>query len=210
MPLEAMRDVFDIAEGMPNLGPRFNVAPSQQAPIVVADENGVRSLRQMRWGLVPHWSKGPDNRFSMINARAETVADKPAFRDAYRQRHCLVPMDGFYEWRKESGQKQPYRITMQDMGLFACAGLWERWEGPDESVSSFTIIVTDANDFIRPIHDRMPVVVAPGDYGAWLTPGSDLREIPTRPSSDYAAYRVSRRVNSSANDDAQVAEPVDA
>ena len=162
-----MRRVFNVTGPLPNVPPRYNIAPTQDAPVVRqtkdADE---REMDMLRWGLVPSWSQGPDSGYSMINARAETVATKPAFRSAFRFRRCLVPADGFYEWRKVAGRKQPYRITVKDGEPFAFAGLWEHWTGPDGYVvQSFTIVVTEANELLRPIHDRMPVILDPADYG---------------------------------------------
>ena len=150
----------------------------------------------------------------MINARAETVADKPSFRTAFRQRRCLVPATGFYEWKKVTGGKQAYNIRMDDGGLFAFAGLWERWKGGDGSlVESCTIIVTDANDLIRPVHDRMPVILDPANYGVWLNPSiQDPVQLQpllvAHPSAGMNLYPVSNRVGSPANDDAELVQPL--
>ena len=199
---------------LPNLPPHYNAAPSQPLPIVRRGDGGGRELDLMTWGLVPSWSKGPDHRFSMINARAETVTAKPAYRGPFRNRRCLVPANGFFEWQKTNGARQPWYFASRSSAPFAFAGLWDHWMGPDgEEILSFTIVVTDANDIVRPVHDRMPVIVAPEDYAHWL--GED--DAPTRdvialmgpfPASAMTGHPVSRRVNSPANDDADLLEPV--
>ena len=216
-PPEAMRRVFDIKGLLPNLAARYNIAPTQDAPVVRQTKEGEgRELAMLRWGLVPSWSQGPDSGYSMINARAETVATKPAFRSAFRLRRCLVPADGFYEWRKLAGRKQPYRITLKDDAPFAFAGLWEHWRGPDcYVIQSFTIVVTEANELLRPIHDRMPVILDPADYALWLGEkaesskgvGALLRPFP---ADAMVAYPVSKRVSNPRNDDPQCVEPLQA
>ncbi len=206
-PMEAVGRLFQVAE-RPNLKPRYNIAPSQDAPVVRAGEAGGRVLEPMRWGLIPSWAKEAKVGYRMINARAETVAQMPAFRGAYRQRRCLVPADGFYEWRKLGKVKQPYRITLADGGPFAFAGLRERWRGPDgRAVSSFTIITTEANRPLRPIHDRMPVILDPADYDAWLdtagvAPEEAVRSLRPYPDEALAAVPIGTRINSPRNDDA--------
>jgi putative SOS response-associated peptidase YedK len=208
-PVEAMRELFDFTGRPPNLPPRYNVAPTQDAP-VIRMRDGDRELAMLRWGLVPSWSQGPDSRFSMINARAETVANKPAFRAAFRARRCLVPADGFYEWTPAKGGKQPYRITLKDGGLFALAGLWEHWAGKDETIDSFTIVVTEANELLAPIHDRMPVILAPDEYEAWLRgePRDAAALLDPYPAGELTAYPVSKHVNSPRNDDPECVAPL--
>lgn len=205
-----MRQMFKIRGAVPDLEPRFNLAPSQDAPIVRLNTDGERELAMLRWGLVPSWSKDPKPSYSTINARAETVAEKPTYRSAFKSRRCLVPADGFYEWQKVGSRKQPWRITMKDDGLFAFAGLWERWER-DGVIESFTIIVTEANDLMKPIHDRMPVILDPADYDEWLAPETNgaaaqalLRPFPP---AHMRAYLISTRVNSPRNDDPGVIAP---
>ncbi len=203
-PPQALAKIFGVKGALPNLAPRYNIAPTQSAPVVRLGGAG-RELVQMRWGLVPSWSQGPDERFSMINARAETVAEKPAFRDAYRARHCLVPADGFYEWRAGPGGKDPFHIGSLGGGPLAFAGLWEHWQGPgNDAVHSFTIITTDANDLVRPIHDRMPVIIDGQDYETWLTGTPDEAAALLRPYPAEAmeARAVSRHVNDPRHDDA--------
>ena len=216
-PPEAMRRLFKVTGPLPNVPPRYNIAPTQDAPVVrQSKDGGERELVMLRWGLVPSWSQGPDSGYSMINARAETVATKPAFRSAFRLRRCLVPADGFYEWRKVTGAKQPYRITLKDGEPFALAGLWEHWTGPDGYVvQSFTIVVTEANELLRPIHDRMPVILHPADYPLWLgeepESGVGVGSL-LKPFSAEAmvAYPVSKRVSNPRNDDPECIEPLPA
>ena len=213
-PMEAVGRLFQVAE-RPNLKPRYNIAPSQDAPVVRAGEAGGRGLESMRWGLIPSWAKEARIGYKMINARAETVAQKPEFRGAFRQRRCLVPADGFYEWRKLGKVKQPYRITLAEGGPFAFAGLWERWRAPDgQAVSSFTIITTEANRPLRPIHDRMPVILDPADYDAWLDtagvgPEEAVRPLRPYPDQRLAAVPIGTRINSPRNDDAACIVPLE-
>jgi putative SOS response-associated peptidase YedK len=209
-PIEAIRQLFNVPQ-LPNLEARFNLAPSQPAPVVRLDREGNRELAMLRWGLIPWWAKDPAIGYKTINARVETVATKPASRDAFQRRRCLVPTDGFYEWQKVGKEKQPFRITMADEGLFGFAGLWERWKPPEgEPVESFTIVVGEPNELVRPIHDRMPVIIDPVDYETWLDAdpsevGSLLRPYP---AEKMRAYPVSRRANSPDNDDAEIIAPV--
>ncbi len=207
-PPDAMRRAFEITGALPNFPRRYNIAPTQSAP-VVRPTSGVpgREIALLRWGLVPSWSKGPDHRYSMINARSETVRSKPAYRDAFLHRRCLVPADGFYEWRRQPDGKQPYRIALTNDVPFAFAGLWERWQGEGgDGIVSFTIIVTQANDTIRPIHDRMPVILPPDRHDLWLEGGpaaADEAEALLKPfhSPSVYAYPVSTFVNNPKNDD---------
>ena len=155
---------------MPDLTPRYNIAPSQPVLALRMTEPGQREAMSLRWGLIPAWSSEPRTAYSTINARAETVAEKPTYRQAFRQRRCLIPADGFYEWRKEGSRKQPYCIAPTDGQLLTFAGLWEHWEREGQLVESCTILVTAANALIAPIHDRMPVILAPEDEARWLDP----------------------------------------
>ncbi len=233
-PMEAVRQLFDFPE-RPNLAMRVNIAPSQEVAAVRLGEGevGARHLVSLRWGLIPSWARsgarsgapsgassgakepGIGNR--MINARAETIAEKPAFRAAFRRRRCLIPADGFYEWKTERGRKQPYRITLKDGAPFAFAGLWERWEGAKEdgdgAVESCTIVTTEANARLRAIHHRMPVILAPETYDLWLdpaTPGAQAQALlRPAPSEWFTAYRVSPKINSPANDDPALIEPLE-
>ncbi|HET6518666.1 MAG TPA: SOS response-associated peptidase [Geminicoccaceae bacterium] len=211
-PVDDLQRRFGFAE-RPNLAPSYNIAPTQAAPVIRRwAAAGGRELAILRWGLVPAWSEGPDGRFSMINARAETVATKPAYRAAFRQRRCLVPADGFYEWQKRDGRKQPYFIRLRSGEPMAFAGLWERWTSHtgQDAIESFTIVVTDANELVRPIHDRMPVILAPEDYDRWLDPGVPDGRALLRPCPPawLEAYPVGTRVNSPGTNDARLLEPL--
>jgi putative SOS response-associated peptidase YedK len=196
---------------MPELVPRYNIAPTQQVPIVrVTAGSPHRSLSLARWGLIPSWAKDPSIGNRLINARSETVAEKPSFRSAFKRQRCLVAADGYYEWKKTGAAKQPYHIRLQDGQVFGFAGLWESWSGPrdaplEQPLETCTIITTAANDFTRQIHDRMPVILRPDDYELWLDP--ELQEpAPLLPllraleSDEMVANPVSTFVNRPAND----------
>ncbi|MGR6034467.1 MAG: SOS response-associated peptidase [Candidatus Nitrosoglobus sp.] len=193
--------------------PRFNISPSQEVPVIRGDSQH-RELAMLRWGLIPSWAKEEKTRYNMINARAETITTKPAFRGAFRYRRCLIPADGFYEWKSTASGKQPYYIRRHDGKVFAFAGLWEHWERePNKFIDSCTIIVTDANDLIWPIHDRMPVILDPADYEAWLNPeNQDVRILMglLKPysSEKMEDYPVSLRVNSPKNEDPKCILPL--
>ena len=154
----------------PELTPRYNIAPSQPVGAIRIASGASREWVVLRWGLIPAWAPEPRTAYSTINARAETVADKPTYRQAFRQRRCLIPADGFYEWRKLGNRKQPYCIAPADGRPFAFAGLWERWERDGQVLESCTILVTQANALIASIHDRMPVILDPADEARWLDP----------------------------------------
>jgi putative SOS response-associated peptidase YedK len=201
LPAETLREFLQLAQA-PNLSPRYNIAPTQPVAVARFDEGrDERVLDMLRWGLIPSWATDPAIGARMINARAESVAVKPAFRQAFRQRRCLVPADGFYEWNTTGTGKQPYHIRRSDGGPFAMAGLWERWR--DElggAVESCTLITTDANDLVRPIHNRMPVILPREAFGLWLEPGrADARQLlgllTPYAGDDLVAVPVSRRVN---------------
>ena len=198
----------------PEIHPRYNVAPMQPVPIVRLNAAGERELVQMRWGLVPRWAKDPSIGAKMINARAETVATKPTYRTAFRRHRCLLPADGFYEWRvRADGAKQPLRIGMKDESLFGLAGLYERWLSPDgEPLDTCTVLTTDANALLKSLHDRMPVIVPPDAYEQWLDPDwPDAASLiaPYRAES-MTYWPVSTRVNSVKNDDADCIVPLTA
>ncbi len=195
---------FSLEELLDDPAPRFNVAPTQTLPVVV--RHSPNHLEMMRWGLIPSWAKDPSVGNRMINARAETVAEKPAFRRPFRSRRCLVPASGFFEWKREGTGKQPYFVHLTDEPLFAFAGLYDIWHDPQgQEVRSYTILTTDANDLMAPIHNRMPVILAREDEDDWLDP--DISE-PERllpllrpyPARAMEAYPVSRAVNSPMHD----------
>ena len=171
MPVDSMRELFGF-EAQPNLGARYNVAPTQEIPAVRTAYGGEgRELAALSWGLVPSWSDNPVTANRMINARGETIAEKPSFRSAFKRRRCLIPANGFYEWKGDrNGPKQPFYIQLEDGLPFAFAGIWERWEGGDgDHWETCAIVTTNANDTLRPIHHRMPVILLPESFESWLT-----------------------------------------
>jgi putative SOS response-associated peptidase YedK len=197
---------------IPPVGPRFNIAPTQQVGVVRPATPGQREFVWMRWGLVPHWAKDPSIGSSLINARSESAASKPTFRDSFRRRRCLIAADGFYEWRKIGKQKQPYLIHMSDDRPFAFAGLWDRWGDGEDRFESCTMLTTAANSLLCDLHERMPVILDPDDYDRWLDPNaSDAESIPSMlsssPASELIVEPVSSRVNNVANDDPGVLAP---
>ncbi len=196
-----------------DLTPRYNIAPSQMVAVVPNREEP--QIESFRWGLIPSWAKDPSIGNRMINARAETLAEKPSFRTAYRRRRCLVLADGFYEWQSRPGQrtKTPYYVRLQSQDAFAFAGLWETWRDPEGSwIPSCTIITTRPNELVEPIHNRMPVILRRDDYEQWLDPSevqSSLLQplLEPYPSSDMTAYPVSTLVNDPRNDLAECIVP---
>jgi putative SOS response-associated peptidase YedK len=211
--MEALQARFKFEPTDIVLPPRYNLAPGQDAPVIIQEKS--RVLKLMHWGLVPSWAKETSTGYKMINARAETLTQKPSFKKSFQRRRCLVPADGFYEWRKNGGRaKTPLRFVLKSGEPFAFAGLWDIWQGSDEDETegnnrlpllSFTIITTEANDLIRPIHDRMPVILQPKDEDAWLDP--DLKDVNKLvsllvpyPSDKMMGYEVSSLVNSPKND----------
>jgi putative SOS response-associated peptidase YedK len=211
-PAEIYARLFD-AEGDPGVEASYNVAPSRLALAARTGRSGRRELVGLRWGLVPFWAKDPVIGYRTINARAETVSVKPAFREALRARRCLIAADGFYEWQRLARGKQPYFLRLKGGEPFALAGLWERWSDGTSTVESCTIIVTVANALVAPIHDRMPVILAPADYETWLDPDLTVPERvlpllrPYRPEA-MEAVAVGAAVNRPENDGPQLVEPV--
>ena len=190
--------------------PRFNVAPTQRI-VVIPTSDLQREARRMRWGLIPSWAKDASIGARLINARAESIESKPAFRGAFKQRRCLIPADGFYEWQQTPRGRQPYRIVLTSGELFAFAGLWERWKDPaGEAVESCCIITCEPNALTAPFHDRMPVIIAPEDYETWLTgtPEQALRLLRPYPAEQMRAYPVSAKVNRHANDTPELIDPL--
>ena len=199
----------------PKFPPRYNIAPSELIACVRAHpESQEKECVQLKWGLVPSWAKDPNIGHKMINARAETVAEKPAFRKAYRRQRCLVLADGFYEWKREGKAKQPYYIHFADNRPFAFAGLWERWEKDGEPpLDSCAMLTTDANALMKPIHHRMPVILNPNDYFLWLDPTT--QDLPTltsclqsNPEEGMEVYPVSPLVNNPRNDTSLCIQPL--
>lgn len=209
--LDVLRDRFLLDCAPAEVLPRYNIAPGQDAPVVLAQ--GGRRLEPLRWGLIPAWAKDPAIGSRLINARCETALEKPAFRSALARRRCLVPADGFYEWKGLGRAKVPFRFHRRDKELFAFAGLWDEWKGPEgRPLRSFAILTTEANASVRPVHPRMPVILYPEDEGAWLdaaaTPEDLLDGLAPYPPDALTAYPVSRRLNSAQNDDRSLIEPV--
>src|SRR5687767_14825889 len=198
---EVVALLFGLSE-IPAHHARYNIAPTAQ--VLIVRESGAAMVK---WGLVPHWAKDPSGGARMNNARAETVAEKPSFRDAYRQRRCLIPANGFYEWKLQDGVKQPYYVYPSGGALFAFAGLWEQWQDPHLSLETCAIITTDANEKMAAVHERMPVIVSPAEYSAWLS--GTYRNVALRPCPDSAIEirRVSRAVNNARNEDPRLIEP---
>jgi putative SOS response-associated peptidase YedK len=197
-------------EQTPELAPRYNIAPMQSSPIVIAEENG-RALHTARWGLVPSWSRDLSPGAGMINAPAETLEEKPAYRKAFGLQRCLVPANGFYEWSARGTKKQPYKIAVRNGALISFAGLWERWapEGGD-LVETFTIVTTRASKLVSEVHDRMPVIIALGDYHHWLTaPAAAAKKLLVPFAAGLTIAAVSDRVNNIRNDDVSLLQPAD-
>ncbi|MFL5245768.1 MAG: SOS response-associated peptidase [Gemmataceae bacterium] len=204
---------FDVPEtpDLPFDGQRYNIAPTQQVPIVRQKDNA-REMLLAKWGLIPSWAKDMKIGNQLINARADTVATKPSFRAAFKSRRCLIPADGFYEWHKTEDGKQPFHIRMKDKEVFAFAGLWEWWKPEEgEPVQSCAIITTDANELMGPIHNRMPVILAPSDYATWLEgngkPDALASLLKPFPSSQMEAYPISKLVNNPRNQGEKLIEP---
>jgi putative SOS response-associated peptidase YedK len=216
------RSAAEVAEhfqvgAAPALAPHWNAAPTQELAVVRVRSSGARVLELRRWGLVPRWAKDVSVGARMINARIEGVLERPAFREAVRRRRCLVPADGFFEWRGRRGARRPFHITLPDGGLFAMAGLYERWRGPGaEVVDSFTVLTRPARAPVDSLHDRMPVIVDPEGYAAWLDPGAGdpaalLAGLPETRGAALVLRPVSARVNDVRHDDpACLAPPEDA
>ena len=213
-PTSDLAEIFAAEDLAAEPGGRFNVAPTDDAAVVVQREDH-RAIKAYRWGLIPHWAENAKVGNRMFNARAETLGSSPVFRDAFRKRRCLVPVDSFYEWRREGKIRQPYRIVPSDGRPLALAGLWAGWRDPDTDQvrRTFTIITTGPNELMRPIHDRMPVVVPPEAWDRWLD--STLPDpaelngllVPT-PDGELEIYPVSRAVNDVRNDGPDLIEPI--
>ena len=206
-PAEATAALFGVSD-VPELKPRFNIAPTQSIAAIRLDSKESREVALLRWGLVPFWAKDPSIGNRMINARAETVAEKPSFRAAYRTRRCLILADGFYEWRKEADGKTPYFISLASGEPFAFAGLWEDWRAKDsdDSLQSTAIITTAANDFMSQLHHRMPVVLQQDAADRWLGGDEQLLSDASESSPAFRAWPVDRRVNNARNEGEELVE----
>jgi putative SOS response-associated peptidase YedK len=213
-PIQELVEVFDIAHvAFEEDVVRYNIAPTQQAPVIILGPREERRMGLMRWGLVPFWAQDPSIGNRLINARSETASRKPAFREAWRHRRCIVPADGFYEWRKAgeaeggSRSKTPFWVHRADGRPLAMAGLWERWRDPDsgDDLHTFTLLTRPATPWMAPIHPRMPALLEDSAQAEWLRPEGSLRD---EGGIALSAHEVSRRVNSPANDEPECVEPV--
>jgi putative SOS response-associated peptidase YedK len=206
-------ELYQLTQPAPNLRPRYNIAPTTSIAVLRLADAGPE-LVPMRWGLIPGWWKKTAKEVpSTFNARAETAAQKPMFRSAFKRTRCIVPTSGYYEWRAVEGGKQPYFISAADGGVLSIAGLWDEWKDPQagETIVSCTLIVTRANDFTRPIHDRMPVLLGRQDHDAWLTGKAGAELLRSAPNYLLRMWPVSKRVNVSGrgDDDPGLIEPVE-
>ncbi|MGD9614604.1 MAG: SOS response-associated peptidase [Alphaproteobacteria bacterium] len=213
-PLDDIRELFETVNPVPNAAANYNGAPTQSLAVVRLDPDGRRSLDLLRWGLIPFWAKDKSIGSRLINAMSETVAAKPAFRDAFRRRRCLVPADFFYEWQKTGGGKQPYAIGLADGSPMALAGLWERWNDPEDGATlhSFTVITGPPNELVAPIHNRMPVVLPRQAWRSWLGEDrAETDELPALlrpyPAAAMRACKVGTRVGNVRNNDPELLMP---
>lgn len=208
-------DHFGIdVEDVPEFVESWNIAPNSFQPVIRLDREGLREVALMRWGLVPFWAANDKSGFSTINAKAEEVATKPMWREAFRRRRCLVPADAFYEWQKlDAKNKQPWAIALKDDGLYSFAGLWERWTPRGGlPLETFAIITTDPNEVVEPLHNRMPVILEPKDYSRWLDT-SDADQLPLDllrpfPAEKMQAWAVNRAVGNTRNDRPDLMDPM--
>ncbi|HZU36522.1 MAG TPA: SOS response-associated peptidase [Gemmataceae bacterium] len=212
-PAAELATLFDVS-GLAEVPPRYNIAPATSVLAVRQASTG-REWVALRWGLIPYWASDPAIGQRLANARAETASAKPAFRQPFRSRRCLIPASGFYEWQRQTVGKAPYYIEPRGDQPLALAGLWDSWQDPEgQPVESCTILTTEANELLRPIHERMPVVVPPADFARWLDLRCPLARVQTLlrpyPSERLACYPISRFVNNTANDDPRCLEAIDA
>jgi len=214
-PHETTAQLFGVADSFPSFPPRWNVAPGTDIAVVRIAADGKREIVALRWGLVPSWAKERSIGQRLVNARAETLAEKPAFRSAFRKRRCLIPADGYYEWRIVAGGKQPYYVQPLAGQLFALAGLWERWVDPasGEALETCVILTREAAGIVREIHGRMPVIIPPEAFAHWLDPAADAPAtlapfLGAAADAGVEAHPVSRRVNSPRNDGAELTAAV--
>lgn len=214
LPHDAVAGFFDAAHVKTEFTePRYNVCPTQEIPVAV-EFGGERYLTPMRWGFIPHWYKSPTDGPLLINARSETITEKPAFRDAVQKRRCLVPVSGFFEWHRTAGKgKEPWYFTQEGADLFALGGIWQAWTSPETGQRQVTcaVVTTAAGDRMSEIHHREPVVIDPTDFSDWLAPeaGMFTGKLSHQPDGFYHRHRVSRAVNSARTGDASLIEPIE-
>jgi len=213
---QIIEEQFDTADWQDDWSPRYNIAPTQPVPVIRQHpKEPTRQISTMRWGLVPHWAKDPSITTATINAKSETAATKPAFRDPLKFRRCLIPADGFYEWQRRGNSKQPFCFEVNNGGLFAFAGLWDGWkDSSGRWVKTCSILTTTPNAVTSAIHDRMPVILDPNSYDLWLDPGMQNVAAISELLKPYDArlmrcYPVSTRINHVANDDEECSRPVE-
>lgn len=209
-PPAKLKVLFELDE-VADYAPRYNIPPGTDIPVIRQSPEGGRVLHLLRWGLVPHWAKDPSIGNKLNNARAETVAEKASFREAFKRRRCLIPASGFYEWKTEGKVKQPYYISLESGELLAMAGLWETWQSPEgDLLRTCAIITTSPNALMQPIHDRMPVILAPEHWQAWLTapPAEIAGLLAPHDAEAMRAWPVDRRVSRAGEDDAGMIEPL--
>ena len=214
---QIVEEYFDTGDSQDDWPPRYNIAPTQPVPVIRQNpKEPIRELSLMKWGLIPAWAPNPSVAAQMINARSETAGTKPAFREALKSRRCLIPADGFYEWKRDGKTKQPYCFEVNDGELFAFAGLWDRWKNPDGTwIETCSILTTTSNAVTSRVHDRMPVILDPEHYDLWLDPGMTKVEAVSdllRPCDAHLmrCYPVSMRVNHTANDDEECSRRAEA
>lgn len=214
---EQIKKEFKVGKVNPKLfSPRYNIAPTQMIPAVLENE-GKRIVENLKWGLIPHWSKDDSFASKLINARAETLANKPSFRDAFKTHRCIIPATGFYEWdKKSSGARQPYYFYLKDKNVFGFAGLWSEWTDKESGdvIETCTIITTEANKVLEPIHERMPVILKSDKYDEWLDEKENDTDklqklLKPYPASEIASYKVSRSVNSPSEDSPELIQEIE-
>jgi putative SOS response-associated peptidase YedK len=210
---DAIQTAFDLTTVPASMSPRYNIAPTQ--PVAVITNENPRELTFYKWGLIPSWSKDTSAGAKMINARSESAAEKPSFRSAFRRRRCIIPTDGYYEWLERAGEKVPLFIHFDKREVFGLAGLWEVWHSPEgDELRTCTILTTDANDFMKPFHHRMPVILNKEDYALWLSPDEEPAPVLQALMKPYegdnlAAYAVSKLVNKPINDSPELIQPAE-
>ena len=209
-PAKVLASHFGLDEAV-ETAPRYNISPGTDIPVIRHSPEGKRVMHLLRWGLVLHWAKDPSIGAKLSNARGETVTEKPSFRDAFKRRRCLVPADGFYEWKAEGRIKQPYYFSMKSGEPFALGGVWESWRAPDGSIlRTCCLITTGPNDIMLPVHDRMPVIVSPADYGVWLTaePTDALGLVRPFTADVMQTWAVNTRVSRSVEEGEDLIKPL--
>ena len=211
---QALFESFHV-QPLPGLKPRYNIAPTQLvAAVLRPDAQSDRQMQWLQWGLIPPWAKDPKMGARMINARSETVLEKPSFRAPFRRQRCLIPSDGFFEWKEDPGGKQPVFICKQDRSPFAFAGLWESWAKEGQIIYSCTILTTQANELLKPLHERMPVILQARDYEQWLDPSLNepaplLPLLVPHPAEGWVGFAVNRAVNNAKNDSPECIQPLE-